>query len=111
MTAKKSQRSRRRKQEPADTNLAIKRLEEELRQAVAIRDRLVLIGTQLSSTLKLPDLVLMIVDAAKELLKAEKFAKSFHRGIWGDEFPDPNASEDPPDYDRGPSIYQYQRRR
>ncbi len=41
----------------------------------------------------------------KELLKAEKFAKKFHRGIWGDEFPDPNASEEPPDFDRDPSIF------
>ena len=41
----------------------------------------------------------------KELLKAEKFAKSFNRGIWGDEFPDPNAPEAPPDFDRPPSIY------
>ncbi len=40
----------------------------------------------------------------KELIKAEKFAKSFHRGIWGDEFPDPNAPEAPPDFERIPSI-------
>ncbi len=40
----------------------------------------------------------------KELLKAEKFAKSFRRGIWGSDFPDPDAPEAPPDYDRPPSI-------
>ncbi len=40
----------------------------------------------------------------KELLESEKFAKSFRRGIWGDEFPDPNATEAPQDFDRPPSI-------
>lgn len=35
----------------------------------------------------------------KKLIEAEKFAKSFNRGIWGNEFPDPKkagAFEDPP---------------
>lgn len=35
----------------------------------------------------------------KELLEAEKLAKSFKRGIWGNEFPDPKKAdkfEDPP---------------
>ena len=43
-----------------------------------------------------------------ELLKAEKFAKSFKRGIWGNNFQDPDAPEIPPDYDRPPSIFRRQ---
>ena len=47
----------------------------------------------------------------EKLLKAEKFAKSFKRGIWGNDFRDPNAPEEPPDFDRPPSIFRDRLRR
>ena len=47
----------------------------------------------------------------KKLLEAEKFARSFSRGIWGDEFPDPNAVEEDPFLDRPPHLFPYLRRR
>jgi micrococcal nuclease len=49
----------------------------------------------------------------KKLLKAEKFARSYKRGIWGDDFPDPNAVEDENDPfpDRAPQLFPYLRRR
>lgn len=48
-----------------------------------------------------------------KLLEAEKFAKSFKRGIWGNEFPDPKQAdkfEDPP-FRRDPPLLPSPRRR
>lgn len=45
-----------------------------------------------------------------ELLKAENLAKTFKRGIWGDEFRDPDAKDRPPDFDRPYTIYPRNRR-
>lgn len=49
----------------------------------------------------------------EKLLEAEKLAKTFRRGIWGDEFPDPKKAdkfEDPP-FRRDPPLLPLPRRR